>query len=240
MPTDLMQRINYVRDATSRMLAGLDWLTDADMARSSLCPGWTAGHVLTHIARNADALRRSVDGARRGELVPLYDSQQARAADIEAGAARPIAELAADIGKSALLLDDAWSALDSAAWEREMLHWRGRLPAHDSPAMRWGEVEIHRVDLACGYGPADWPAPYVAHLLDQAAETVAARLPPGVAVDLRATDTPARWSLGSGDGQITVSGPSWAIAAWMVGRLAAGAGVLSVGGGELPELGPWR
>jgi maleylpyruvate isomerase len=235
-----MQQINYVRDATRRMLAGLDWLTDADVARASLCPGWTVGHVLTHIARNADALRRGIDGARRGEPVMLYDSMEARAADIEAGAARPIAELAADIGKSALLLDDVWSALDGETWEGEVLHRLGPRSVRGTPAMRWREVEIHRADLACGYGPAEWPEPFAAHLLDETGTSVAARLPTGLAVELRATDMDRRWSLGPADGRrITVSGPSWAIAAWMVGRQAAAPGSLSAAGADLPELAPW-
>ena len=41
----------------------------------------------------------------------------------------------------------------------------GPVPAIRLIGMRWREVEIHRVDLADGYGPGDWPASFVAPLL---------------------------------------------------------------------------
>ena len=241
MPSELAEQIERVREATQRLLAGLDALTDADVARPSLCPGWTAGHVLTHIARNADGLCRTLEGARRGEPVPMYDSTQARNADIEAGATRTAAELTADVARGAQALDDAWAGLDAAAWDRDMLHRRlGKRPVGDTPAMRWYEIEIHHVDLAGSYGPGDWPAPFVADVLSESAGTLQARLPAGTAVDLEATDTAARWSFGPDGGRgITVSGPSWAIAAWLLGRTSPAADLLSATGGELPPLASW-
>ncbi len=237
---DLTQQIQYVRDATRRLLAELDGMTDADVRRPSLCTGWTVGHVLTHIARNADGLRRSVEGARRGEVVSMYDSVQSRTADIEAGAARPRAELAADIAATAQALDDSWSGLDAAPWDRDMLHRLGRRPIRQTPAMRWGEVEIHHVDLAGAYRPSDWPPPFVAYLLDHAPASVGDRLPTGVALDLAATDTATGWSFGRADSRrVAVSGPSWAIAAWLLGRSGPVTASLSVVGGELPELAAW-
>ena len=55
--------------AHGRLLAAIERLTDADVAQASLLPGWTVGHVLTHLARNADShvrmLEAAGDGARR-------------------------------------------------------------------------------------------------------------------------------------------------------------------------------
>ncbi len=241
MEADLAQQIDCVRDATHRLLVGFGALADADVPRPSLCPGWTVGHVLTHIARSADGLRRSVEGARRGEMVPPYVSLQARADDIESGAARPVAELTADVKQSAQALDDAWTSLGAEVWDREMLHHRlGKRPIRDTPGMRWGEVEIHRVDLAGTYRPGDWPASFVAHILDQTAGTVTDRLPPDEALEVVATDTGARWPFGPAQGpRVAVRGPSWAIAAWFLGRPGSVAGSLAVTGGELPALAPW-
>jgi maleylpyruvate isomerase len=242
MDADLDERIDYVRDATTQLLAHLAALPDSVVAQPSLCPGWTAGMVLTHIARSADGLRRSVEGARRGELVPPYVSLEARAADIAVGAARPIAELTADVARSAQALDDAWASLDAAAWGREMPHHRlGKRPIRDTPGMRWGEVEIHRVDLAGAYHPRDWPAAFVAYALSQTAGTVAGRLPPQAALDVTASDTAQHWTFGpAGGGRVAVSGPSWGIAAWFAGRPGPAASSLSVTGGELTVLEPWR
>lgn len=235
--------LEHVRDSTRRMLAGLDHLTESDVARPSLCPGWTVGHLLTHVARSGDGLRRSIEGARRGELVPMYDSDQARSDDIEAGAGRPIDDLIGDVAESARRLEESWSKLDAADWERSFPHRvLGARPLHETPGMRWFEVEIHRVDLAGDYGPRDWPAPFVAHVLEQTLDGAADRLPGGVTVELHSTDTDARWSLGPSEGvsPVVISAPSWAIAAWLVGRSGATSGELSTVDGLLPELAPWR
>jgi maleylpyruvate isomerase len=234
---EIAQTVDHVRDSTDRLLSTLDTLTDADVARPSLCPEWTVGHVLTHVARGGDAMRKGLEGARRGEVAPMYDSAEARSADIEAGARRPIAELIADVAESARLLAQTWSALDDAAWEREFLHRRlGPQPARTVPAHRWREVEIHRVDLDLGYRPADWPRPFVAHVLDESVHGVSRRLPADVGIDLHATDTGARMSFGTGR-RVTVSGPSCALAAWLLGRPVAD--LLSTLDGQLPELRAW-
>jgi len=260
-PAERAGQIEQVNEATGRLFAGFDGLTEDAAAGPSLCPGWTVGHVLTHIARNADGLRRGAEGARRGEAVAMYDSAEARDQDIEAGAGRPVAELVADVISSAAALRDAWSAMRPADWDREMLHHRfGTLPLSDTPMMRLGEVEIHHVDLGGRFRPDGWPDSFVAGILS-AADDLPARLPDGLALQVRATDTGERWSTGAagnagagpdaggadadagGAGatrSVVVAGPSWAIAAWLAGRPDPVADALSVTGGELPLLKPWR
>jgi hypothetical protein len=59
---------------------------------------------------------------------------------------------------------------------------------------------------------------------------------------VRATDTGEHWSAAAGVGagrSVVVAGPSWAIAAWLVGRPGPVADALSVTGGGLPRLKPW-
>jgi maleylpyruvate isomerase len=265
-PADLAGQIEQVHEATRRLLAGLDALAGSDAARPSLCPGWTVGHVLTHIARNADGLRRGAEGARRGEAVPMYASMEARNDEIEAGAGRPMTDLVADVTSSASGLSEAWSAMRTADWERVMLHHRyGSMPLNDTPMMRLGEVEIHHVDLGGRFRPDGWPDSFVAHILS-GADRLSERLPDGVALQVRTTDTGEHWSAGAGGGtgagdsvspgasggvdtgagsgtgasrRVVVAGPSWAIAAWLVGRPGPVADSLSVTGGELPLLKPW-
>ncbi|HEY2576886.1 MAG TPA: maleylpyruvate isomerase family mycothiol-dependent enzyme [Streptosporangiaceae bacterium] len=230
-------QIEQVDAATDRLLAGVGKLTEADAARPSLCPGWTAGHVLTHIARNADGLRRGAEGGRRGEPAPMYDSMEARNRDIEAGAGRPMRELAADVTESALALRGTWSAMTAADWAHDMLHPRaGLVPLRDTPDMRLGETLIHHVDLAGDYLPSDWPASFVTDILSSAAGELAGRLPDGTSAGLRATDTGMSVSGGTGAERVIVSGPAWALACWLVGRPGPAVGALSVTGGELPML----
>src|ERR1035441_5721059 len=44
--------------ATARLLATSAGFTDAQVREPSLLPGWTRGHGLSHVARNADGLDR--------------------------------------------------------------------------------------------------------------------------------------------------------------------------------------
>jgi maleylpyruvate isomerase len=243
LPDGIDARIAMVDEATEELLialAGPGW-AEADPGRATLCPGWTAGHVLTHLARNADGLRRSADGAQRGEDVPMYDSAEARDRDIEAGAGRSLLDLVADVTGSARALAVTWAAMDEAAWARQMPHHRlGPVPMTAGPTMRLGEVLIHHIDLAGPYGPADWPAAFVAALLADAGGELAERLPAGITAEVRATDSGEAWTAGSGaGGRVTVSGPSWAVAAWLAGRRAAALPALSADGGDVPELSEW-
>ncbi|HEX2301338.1 MAG TPA: maleylpyruvate isomerase N-terminal domain-containing protein, partial [Pseudonocardiaceae bacterium] len=77
-------------------VAGLD-----ELSGPSRLPGWTRGHVVTHLARNAEGLTRLLTWARTGVETPMYPSREARAADIEAGAGRPPAEQLDDLCRTA-------------------------------------------------------------------------------------------------------------------------------------------
>jgi maleylpyruvate isomerase len=236
-PAGPAERIEQVDLGTKRLLAEIAQ-PGLEISRPSLCLGWTVGHILTHLARNADGLARSAVGAHRGEMVPMYDSAEARNRDIEAGASRPLPELVADVTRSAGALRDAWAAMTEADWARQMPHHQaGLVPMRRQPEMRLYEVLVHHVDLDWCYGPADWPAAFVAGILTGAAGELAGRLPDGIGVDVRATDTGLELTAGSGTaGRVAVTGPASALAAWLAGRPGAAWPALSVTGGDLPEL----
>ena len=84
---------------TERLLATCVELTDPH--RRSLCAGWDVAHVLTHVARNADALGNMVLWAVDGQERAAYSSEESRAAAIEEGARRPLSEIVADVEESA-------------------------------------------------------------------------------------------------------------------------------------------
>ena len=55
--------------------------------RPSLLPGWSVGHVLTHLARNGDSVVWRLEGAALGELRDQYPGGlEQRREDIDAGA----------------------------------------------------------------------------------------------------------------------------------------------------------
>jgi maleylpyruvate isomerase len=155
------QTLAMIDDATQRLIRAVGSLTDEQIAEASLLPGWTRGHVLTHVARNADALRNLLIWARTGVETPAYASQQARDADIEAGASRTAAELAADVSRSA----EAFSAQAEDFPASARLAMVSVLGAEDFPAelvltRRLVEVELHYTDLGCGYRRANWPSAF--------------------------------------------------------------------------------
>jgi maleylpyruvate isomerase len=256
---DVSRRLDEVRWSTDALLTALQERVPADgwAGQPSLLPGWTRGHVLTHLARNADAVARTLAGTARGQLIGMYDSDDAREADIQAGADRPMAELVADVASSARRLDDVWSALTDAQWQGEAVTRTGPLPALRMIGTRWREVEIHRVDLADGYGPGDWPASFVAPLLPSLLdpERLGRRLPAGVTVEVVNTDSGQRWLVGgdvpppagtarsaraaavrsAAPPPVRVVGPSWALVGWLLGRTSAVRPEL----GDPPVLAPW-
>jgi maleylpyruvate isomerase len=255
---DVARRLVEVRWSTEGLLDALRARrpTDAWAREPSLLPGWTRGHVLTHLARNADAMVRTLSGTAQGEKIPMYDGEEARAADIEAGARRPAAEMAADVIESAGRLAETWDRLDDADWQHEAVTREGPVPAVRLIGMRWREVEIHRVDLADGYGPGDWPASFVAPLLPSLLDPhrIGPRLAAGLTVEVVNTDSGQRWLVGedvpapvgtarsaraaairSAAPPVRVVGPSWALVGWLIGRPAAVRAEL----GELPALRPW-
>lgn len=172
--------IEGCRRARQALLATVARLTD-DQARSpSLLPDWTVGHVLTHVARNADSVTRRLEGAARGEVVDQYPGGYAgRAADIAAGAGRPAAELVEDVRETAYRLEATCLALPAEAWDRPTRDVSGaERPARTTVFSRWREVVVHHTDLGMGYTPADWPADLVAAWLPRQLERLPRRADP--------------------------------------------------------------
>ncbi len=88
MDTAQRELSDQVDAATQRLLDDARTLSEADLRAPSLLPGWTRAHVVAHVARNADAMRNVLAGARSGESRPAYASAEAREAGIEQGAGR--------------------------------------------------------------------------------------------------------------------------------------------------------
>lgn len=219
------------RAAHVRLLGSLHGLSPGDARRPSRLPGWTVGHVLTHLARNADSHVRMLVAARHGQVADQYQGgRPARAADIEAGAGRSEADLVADVAGACRRLEEAWEATPGDVWERG----RGRVvggewPVAQLPFRRWREVEVHHADLGLGFGWQDWSDGYVAGELEIMVAGLARRLPAGRSLRMEATDTGARWAV-SDEGAagiepeepVEVVGPSRRLLAWLMGREGGG------------------
>jgi maleylpyruvate isomerase len=221
-----------VDQATERLLRTAEGL--ADVGTPSLLPGWTQGHVLTHIARHADAFCNLLSWARTGVENPAYASAQARAEGIEAGAARPLAEQIDDIRTSHERLADAAAAMTGEAWTF-YIPTRNQLAA-TLPWARLREVEVHHVDLNAGYRPEDWSDGFALRLLR---EIVGGAKPDTPAMILRPYGIEHPLTIGTiTDSTPTIGGPTRAIAAWLAGRGDAGELTVSPDG-ELPTPATW-
>jgi maleylpyruvate isomerase len=155
------QLIDQIDQATQRLLDVARVITEPDLRAPSLLPGWTRAHVLAHVARNADAMRNLLVGARSGQNRAAYASAEAREADIETGAKMNAKDLADDLADAAMAFRTVATQLPDDAWRFgvRMLDF-GPFPAADLLTRRLVEVELHHCDLGAGYGPADWPAAF--------------------------------------------------------------------------------
>jgi maleylpyruvate isomerase len=142
----------HIAAETERIVATAASLRNDAVLAPSLCAGWSRGHVLSHVARNADALARVCGVALTGEPGTMYASQQARDDEIEAGARRPAADQAADILESAERLAPLLAELGPEHADVSV----PRVPAGPTlsvgrvPFMRLRELVFHHVDLdAC-------------------------------------------------------------------------------------------
>lgn len=189
-PTDRTALHDELRRATSGLLGDTIALADEDWRAPSRLPGWTRGHVATHLARQADAVARLVTGVLEGHPGQMYPSDEARAAEIEAGADRAGRDLQNDLDTSAAALDGLFARIDEAgAWDAPVTLRGGReAVAGALPLARLAEVVLHRVDLDAGFALDAVPEDTARTLLAAAAERLAGRFT--VPVRLRATDAP--------------------------------------------------
>lgn len=153
-PTDL---VDGCVAAHATLLADIARLPDEVARRPSRLPGWSVGHVLTHIARNADSVVWRLEGAARGELRDQYPGGlEQRAGDIEAGAGRPAAELVRDVQQTADAVERVMADLSPAAWDAPSRTSKGVVEnSRDAALSRWREVVVHHGDL--GLGPVPLP-----------------------------------------------------------------------------------
>jgi len=212
----------------------LGGLTDVDAARPSRLPGWGVGHVLTHLARNADSFTGVFLAAQEGGVADQYPGGPAqRNADIDAGARRTAAALLADLRTATERLEAAWAATDTGTW----VHGRGRDAAgheRDLPELvfrRWRETEVHHVDLGLAFTWRDWSDGYVERDLDRAINGLAPRLAPGTALRIEAEGAIGAWVVEPVAAPRTlVRGDRHELLAWLLGRHERA---------DWPSLTPW-
>ena len=179
----------------------------------SLCAGWSRGHVLAHLARNADALVRVCDVALTGTADTMYDDVESRDADIERGARRSAHDHATDIRDTAARLAERLEALrpEHADVRVERTPGGFPIPVGMVPFMRLREVVYHHVDLDAGYTFASAPPEVVSLFLRDAANRLAHDdTPPSLHVVTTEGDDHV-----IGDGATQVAGSAADVVLWL-------------------------
>jgi maleylpyruvate isomerase len=235
--------------ATDALLATAASLRDEDLGAPSLCDGWTRGHVLAHLSRNADALVRLVRWAATGAPEEMYPGgAPAREAEIDAGAGRPVADQVADLRGSAVALGAAFERLRrelrTGGPSAPVVEGRGghRMAAADLPFVRLREVVYHHADLDAGFSLEDVDERLLARFLDDAVGrlSLSRRAPAlvllaGPVASDRDGEAEARWEVAGADRDtppVVVRGSRAALLLWLARRRADG--IRS--DGPLPEL----
>ncbi len=179
--------------AQAALLDSLGDLQDRVARGPSRLPGWSVGHLLTHLARNADSVVWRLEGAACGELRDQYPGGlEQRTREIEAGAGRPAAELVLDVRRTADAVERVMADLPDPAWDALSRTSKGVVESsRDAVLSRWREVVVHHDDL--GLGPVPLPPALVGAWLPRELLRLAERTDPAQLLS---------WVIGRGDAPV--------------------------------------
>ncbi|QIX26808.1 maleylpyruvate isomerase family mycothiol-dependent enzyme [Nocardioides sp. JQ2195] len=215
--------------ATDALLGTVDRMTPAEFAGDSVLPGWSRAHVVAHVAMNARCFGRAIGAALRGELVAVYESTEARDADIRGAAGLPVGDLRELLFETCGAWRDVADDVDEDHLTARLERVPGgpQLSVAEGLVARWREVEIHHADLGLAWTPASWSPEFVDEVLPSLVEFRSRE------VDLTLHSPEGSIQVGSGGPE--VRGSRADLAWWLMGR---GSGDRLTG--DLPTLGPWR
>ncbi|MFJ8883238.1 maleylpyruvate isomerase family mycothiol-dependent enzyme [Streptomyces sp. NPDC102402] len=226
-------RLDEIASTHARLREDAAALDEAAARAATVLPGWTRGHVLTHLGDLARAFARQAEAALEGRTVEVYDGgRPTRDASIERGAGRPVAELLVSLEDGLGRLEEAWGKLGPDDWALPCAYRDSDLLA--TQMCWWREVHIHYADLGVGYRVEDWGDALEEHLVDY----LLPRLPDTRTTVLLPGDTARRWEYGTG-APTTVHGSRNTLAAWLAGRPCERLPKAYGAADTLPELGNW-
>jgi maleylpyruvate isomerase len=212
--------LDMVRRGTEFFSHQMQGLTDEELDRDSLLPGWTRRQVVAHVVSNASAIGRLAQWADTGTETVMYASREARNAEIEAGSILSPAALRESWADSAADLERRWHALPDDRWSVPVRNGQGAMvPVRDSMWMRTRELWIHAVDLNHGAGFSDLPEEVLERLLVDIVGAWAAR--DETSRLLTATDS-THEGYGDPDAAEHVTGSLADLAGWAAGRVQSG------------------
>ncbi|MDO5533376.1 MAG: maleylpyruvate isomerase family mycothiol-dependent enzyme [Propionibacteriaceae bacterium] len=225
----VLKRIALASQAMLRHTLAFD---EAAWQSPTLLPGWSRAHVVSHVCRNADALRNVIAAARTGDPAPLYSSAAAKFNDIERGSERTGLELYVDLDTSAGELATLSERVED--WTIPVRLLGGEFPLSVVTLVRLNELYLHHIDLAAGFTwedidlvPARWLLEWMLLLMRDDATLPAVEI---------ISDAGLTAPLGQVGQRRPVSGPDPALWAWLAGR-SDGDGLVGAEGITFPLAG---
>ncbi|RRO17491.1 maleylpyruvate isomerase family mycothiol-dependent enzyme [Saccharopolyspora rhizosphaerae] len=231
---DHLARIDHVTEALVHSVTSLDELS---VRQPSLLPGWSRAHVITHLARNADACSNLLLWARTGIEHPMYASRDDRDQAIHKGASRSHRLLLEDLVASSDRFSVAARAMPTEDWTAEVsLSGGDDIPALHVLRLRLLEAWVHLVDLDHDVDFPDIPSGDAELLLEDVTQQLGGRHDvPAVSVEVDFGTHHRTWDLrGTTSEPAKVTGEPGPVLGWLLGR--TGPEELS---GDAPELPPW-
>lgn len=209
---------------TDRVVASAAALDDEAVLAPSLCAGWSRGHVLSHLARNAEGIERVCAAALSGEPGTMYDSDESRDAEVASGAGRKAGELADDVRATASRLARTMDGLrpEHASLTVPRTPGGRGVPVGLVPFLRLRELVLHHVDLDVGEGLQHLSPGLVQLLLDDAVARLQQATGDLPSLDVR-TDGGNRYLIGdvtvsagaTAREPVVVTGPRTAMVLWL-------------------------
>ena len=220
LPRDVGRTRALKVESTQRLLGDTIAISDADWQRPSLLPGWTRAHVATHLAHNAAAFSRAINGRRKGETVRMYPSERERIDALERGSERGALQLQIDLdttaGEMALSLDEAEGLPPDTPI---IVNSRKAIRLDLVPLARLNEVVLHHVDLGTGFRLDQLDGEIARLLLAWNSFWISGRADyPSIELESESGFT-AR--LGGRGAPLHVNGPDNLLLGWLTGRMTA-------------------
>jgi maleylpyruvate isomerase len=189
--------VSWVAEGQPLLEKAAAGLSPQQLRGPSRLSGWSRGHVLTHLSRNADAPTNLLAWARTGVESRMHATPAEREGCIQAGADRALPEQLADLAASGSRFLGAAEAVPRDRRSFPLASGQGRqIPAQEVPRMRVRELWLPLVDLGAGCGIDMVPDPIAWALTRDVAAWMTRRIP--ATADLR-VDGYGTVRLGSGD-----------------------------------------
>lgn len=170
---DIERDVSSCVRSEEALVTALAAMPEPDPASPSRLPGWSIGHVMTHIARNADGVLSVFAGQHQ-----YPHGLDGRNADIETGATRSWNELVDDVVSRSRAVVAAMT--ERTDWSGTVQMLPGERALAQVPLLRQREVEVHRTDLGLGYEFVDMPTDYIRRDLRVMGMVWTARKPMGL------------------------------------------------------------